>query len=87
MRGCVPVLVSRSDLQSISIDKLTKENAALRNDVDVAQRDVTHAEQSSGDVKALQAKIEFYQVRTVAVHAALMHPGGNRSRATACCGA
>lgn len=48
--------------QAISIDKLTKENTALRSDVDIAQREVTHAEQSSGGVKALQAKIEFYQV-------------------------
>ena len=45
------------------MDKLTKDNKSLKEDMEIVQREITHTQLASSDVRILQAKIEYYQVR------------------------
>lgn len=47
--------------QAASIDKLSKDNRQLKEELEVVQRDVAATQQASSELRILQAKIEYYQ--------------------------
>lgn len=47
--------------QVISMDKLGKDNKQLKEEVEIAQREVASGHSVQGDLRILQAKIEYYQ--------------------------